>query len=429
MAAERDVANYWILDWIDGRDIRTFDDAEKVLRARAGVSSFVEAAREDRKIPFPRAGADHQLLAGPSMDLSGNLECQNPACMTANVEHLLRKAVLYFDRIVVTGLEPTRIEPLLKRRTSRPLVNVALLHTNVALKIRELGAERVLVFSPKAALCTEHLNQHAVEAGMSPVAEQVELLADRFATGGKFLEFRWHKGKLSIAYAHPDRNTVWTSTRFVKPGEKPNPATEALLVAEDLARRHVGEVIRSAASAKMSGAALGMVGTDGYSSLTKSSVSVEQVALHLPLPLTDVLPIRELLALREGEAEAFQSFQAALRLAIKEQLKVAGSDDAVEIAEEVMRDVVDPALVSIDRRIASAANLSLKTTLASGGVGLTMLTVGLIASAPIVVPGVVIGASGLALSLRERFKAQSEIELEDMYFLWRASQAADHAHP
>jgi hypothetical protein len=131
-----------------------------------------------------------------------------------------------------------------------------------------------------------------------------------------------------------------------------------------------------------------------------------------------------LIALRAHEAAAFQAFQLALRKAIKEQLHAQDFESPSAAAEEVMGDIVEPAMIAIDRRVMSASELAYKTTIASAGVGLTMLTVGLVAAAPIAVPGLVIAASGLALSMRERYKAQAEIQLEDMYFLWRAAQAS-----
>jgi hypothetical protein len=428
------VSRYWVFDWIDEQGIRTHEDARRAIHTISGLKAFLRHAHMEREVEFPRNEALHQLLAGPSMDLSGNLECGNPVCMTANVERLLRKSILYFDRVVVTGLEPFRLSPYIERKTSRPLEKEALRHIDVALHVREMGAEDVLVFSRKVSLCTEHLNQHAIDAGMSPVDEQVAQLTEHFAQGGRFTRFQWKNGRLHLRYMHPDLgdDIGWGGVRKTLPGESPTRATEAKEVAGQIARTRVGELVRSAASAKISESALGMTSDlpIDFHIPKQPAVSVEQVALSLPLPINDAIPIRDLIALRQEEPAAFQAFQLALRKAIKEHLRSQESDNALGEAEEIMGDIVEPALIAIDRRVTSASELAYRNTMASAGVGLTLLTVGLIAAAPVAVPGLVIAASGLALSMREYYKAQAEIKLEDMYFLWRASQASiSHAAP
>jgi hypothetical protein len=93
--------------------------------------------------------------------------------------------------------------------------------------------------------------------------------------------------------------------------------------------------------------------------LRRNSVSPSEVAFKLVLPVVDGLPVKELLALRESESDAFEGFRDSLTEAIKDRL--VGPEDAVEdvgaLADELRSDVIDPALHRIQRRLRAAEGL------------------------------------------------------------------------
>lgn len=122
--------------------------------------------------------------------------------------------------------------------------------------------------------------------------------------------------------------------------------------------------------------------------------TAEQVALNLTLPIVQSLPIKEILSLREHEAAKFHAFRNAIRVAITERLKALPNADAYQVAESVYEDVIEPALVALDRKVNKAANLFGKSLLTTVAVGSVVATVGLLAFAPIVAPGIVIAAGG-----------------------------------
>jgi len=60
------------------------------------------------------------------------------------------------------------------------------------------------------------------------------------------------------------------------------------------------------------------------------------------------------LKVRPDEKLPFEKFRHSLRLAIKQRLDNSSSEKAAEIAEEIRKDVINPALNDIELRLKAA---------------------------------------------------------------------------
>jgi hypothetical protein len=99
--------NYWIREWVDSEGINTIEDARVRLKDKTSVESLAafcaqQAQRPDSVVPE----AAQQLVAGRGMDLSGITECNRGACMKKRVDEVLHRTWHYFDKIVVSGMDP-----------------------------------------------------------------------------------------------------------------------------------------------------------------------------------------------------------------------------------------------------------------------------------------------------------------------------------
>jgi hypothetical protein len=132
-----------------------------------------------------------------------------------------------------------------------------------------------------------------------------------------------------------------------------------------LARLTVDEYWAAAASdiyaARSMGLPLGLGITleAQMASMKRDAVSPSEVAFNLILPVVDGLPVKELIALRESEGDAFTDFRDSLTQAIKDQLASAGGsiESVGNLANELQSDVIDPALHRIEHRLRAAEGL------------------------------------------------------------------------
>ena len=160
-------------------------------------------------------------------------------------------------------------------------------------------------------------------------------------------------------------------------------------------------------------------------SSAKARPQVADVALELSLPILDGIPLKELLTIRDGERAQFQRFRAALRTAMEERLAVAKEgDDPADIADAIVRDLVEPELAGIQVRLEAAARAMRRKSAIGLGVGSVVATVGTLLGVPLVL-GAGIATATTIQPIYAYFDEGQKIESEDMYFLWKVQRATD----
>jgi hypothetical protein len=94
------------------------------------------------------------------------------------------------------------------------------------------------------------------------------------------------------------------------------------------------------------------------------------------------------------------------------------------VSAEIVDDVINPSLNDIQQRLGAAQETLIKKSAVSIGVGVISTTVGLITGMPLLFP------AGVAWSLlpgqhyMKYIEEKRDIELSDMYFLWRQERNA-----
>jgi hypothetical protein len=147
------------------------------------------------------------------------------------------------------------------------------------------------------------------------------------------------------------------------------------------------------------------------------------------LPIIDGIAIKDLLSLREDEKPFFDKFRDALRKAIEVQIQKGDSDTPQIIAQSVIHEYIEPTLADIDARLkVNQKKLSRKVG-ASLAVGASMTSAGLLGTVPLVVSaGVVAMASPLAHIYQYFDDYGDKVQLNDLYFLWKAKRIASSGH-
>lgn len=414
------MAQYWLLDWMDVEGIKTLDDATKALQSNSLFDRFVERVKQEsvgNMEPIP--AAYEQIVAGMGVDLSGAFDCIRAQCIIERVDHLVRRTWHYFDTVVVTGLDPLRLSiepgnPIFWRQVFN--------HIEVALYVRNSGVEPFLTFSPKPPYCEKHLDEHGREAGLAPITKVADEFSRIIRKGVQMKELGIRHGKRVVSFTHPLLNTM--QERQFGLSEKIHSGKASKKWAADYARSYAAHLIGDATLARVNHAALGRLAIVKGDKLPKGrqKATVADAAFNLSVPYIDSLPVKELLAVREHEASDFQAFRAALRSAIEVRIRALPQADSEQVAKSVIDDVIEPALIDLDRKLMRASDALLKRSAAAIGIGTVLTTVGLLAFAPLVAPGIIVGAGGLLANFNDYLKDCKEVKLSDMHFLWHLSE-------
>lgn len=394
-------------------------DAERVLNSGSGLDSLRAAgstALSEVRDPAP-SGALSPIVAGTSIDLSGEMDCTDTACLRRRVDDVLSHIWHYFDQVVVQGAPLG----LAYERDDDDTRRWILPFVDTFLYVREIGVEGELLFQPRPSYCVHILEDWAKEFGLENVLAQREAVTAQLLDqpGGLFAEPPvWDDGMWSVVANTLDQH-VFTAHLDI-----PRDTTEADLaraVAElhfhGLADRLFGDIVLARSVEAPLATALPQYRR--WLTDAKAVPTEGQVAYELALPVIENVPIRELIKIRKDEWPSFRAFQQSLQEAIRERVKVAAAgDDPGKIAREISADLIEPALNEIDRRLESASRAFRRKALSHAFVGSAITTVGLVLQVPMVAAAGV-GALGLTLPhLDKFFEQRQEVEMSDMYFLW-----------
>jgi hypothetical protein len=123
--------------------------------------------------------------------------------------------------------------------------------------------------------------------------------------------------------------------------------------------------------------------------------------------------------LRSDEQAAFERFRRALRSALGERLRSAADSRAEALAEEIHSDLIVPAIYDIKGRLESARSALAKKASVNLSLGAIATACGLFANEPILVAAGLAAAAGVLTAEHKYVDEAREVELADMYFLWR----------
>jgi hypothetical protein len=417
-------SRYWVFDWLEAHGVSTLEDARRALASPGGVTDLIARAEAARAKPLRPDVADYSLAAGRGIDLSGHLDCNHPSCRQRQVDDLFRHAWHYFDQIIVADSVTHEITAHWDA-SSEERMEWLLSHIDVLLYLRAIGAERLLLFHEKPIPCERHWRTHAEEAGLAHVVNHLDALAaniqDECSVEGKPADC----GHFHYTFNHPRfEHTVW--------GQIPNVpgisgAELKRQVVESVLGRYVAHFTSDIAVAKVMGSPLGArLWLHGLllGQATRAATP-HLTAFELELPFLRGVPVAELVKLRSDERDAFVRFRAALQAAVKEKAKGREEPTPKALAEEIRRDLIDPALAEISQRLKSAGRLLNRKATVGLELGTLATACGVFAglAVPIAITGGVaalisVAGSALAKDADER----RDTALSDMYFLWRASQ-------
>lgn len=424
---------YWIGQWIDEYEVTSAEKALEILDLPGPMSRLAELAGTAPTYPDSTASIpDLTVAAGRGIDLSGYMSCGHFECMKKAVDSAFPNIFHYFDHIVVQGTSP---RAFLRRLKELPKSAHGNLHWEISqdvaivLYLREIGAYDRCIFREKPlAFCEHHMNKMAHDFKVPAYRDKKQLAAavERLADEATF-KTDWRKGVWSFWINHEffPETAYGTITRGKKRSPQPDEMANIVVSA------YTGGSLADVAFAKRIGAPLARaIDTTWIGSKPKKSHPTESdVALYLNLPVIDGIAIRDLLALREDEAPYFERFRDALRKAIEEQIEKNDSQAPQVVAQSVVREYINPTLADIDAMLkANQKKLSRKIG-ASLAVGTAVTSAGLIGTLPLLVAT---GVAAMATSLPQIYQYFDDygekVELNDMFFLWKAKKAASAGH-
>jgi hypothetical protein len=236
--------------------------------------------------------------------------------------------------------------------------------------------------------------------------------------------------EIRYAFTHPQfEHTVWGGLEDKDAGLLSYGELRRV-IAKDVVQRYLAHLSSDVAIAHHANAPLGLVVWFHGRLLRQSATRLTptEVLFSLDLPVLNKVPIDTLLKIRKNDGDAFQRFRDSLTKAVTERLRESSSDGG-RLAEDIRRDVIEPELVRVRQRLASAERALSRKALVGFGLGSLVTVCRLLAGvpAPLAVTGGVgtltsVAASAALKDIDER----RDVSLSDTYFLWKALEHAAH---
>lgn len=417
---------FWLYRWIDEFEIKNEKRLDKLLvPGKRAVARLHEIVAEEQWISLrPRESSESAIVAGRGADLSGDLDCCHAVCQQRQVDALFGRVLHYFDEIVVAGPPAHRYVEDLESPSDHTLTNLRE-HIKALLYLRKVGAEKMVSFVQKPPACSEHYLQHAEEAGIAEVVERGRAWVEELANSGELNELQPHDDHWHYTFNHASlEHTSWGVV-----GPRPDGSTPTTSdVAADVYAQYAAHLVSDVIAARELRLPLGpfMKVHTGTLRQPDGELSPDDVAFQLRLPVLSHLPISEIISIRDHERESFQKFQQALTQAVQDRID-AGDRDPEFIANNIIGEIISPALVEISQRLGTARKVLERKSGVSAAAGIAVTTVGLLTGAPLIA-GLGIAALGTTVAAAHKyFDDKGPVTMEDMYFLWRLEQRS-HRH-
>jgi hypothetical protein len=427
------INQHWLLQWLDSYAVTSPRQADELLHKPQALSILreeVEAIRDHA--PMINDQRDRSIVAGSEIDLSGELSCSNWKCIKRQVDTLFSSVWHYFDRIIVAGPGVHFYHGLWESGAPEERIIESLAgHIRVLLHVRQIGAEDLVDFIEKPrAWCAQCFTTLVRALGISSIEDfdpYVNDLIDRFDREADMQVARSSTGQMG-----------WVRIDYPKFLEEPYiliydsfsqsemPEITRRYLAEKVVRDHIDALLCDLGQARNVEAPLGTTLRFYKRILHEEAELADEalVAFQMDLPILQGVDPEILLKIRYDEQDHFEAFRNSLRIAIKDRLRESAAKEPKEIAQEIRRDVIDPALNDIERRLKAARSVLIRKGAVSVGVGALTTTCGLLTANPLLTAGGFGTAMTSVAHFNKYIEEARDVSLSDMYFLWRAQKHA-----
>lgn len=424
--------DYWLAHWLDEHDIRNLRAARQFLKDKKHIEDLCTSVSTAPTVATPLKEAEETtIVAGRTIDLSGELGCYHPECLQGDVDRLFSRVWHYFDIIVVTGLTPAYALHLLTDADDDSIERFLGFVENF-FYVRRIGAENMLVYRPKPHACTFHLRQHAEQFGVASLLDKRETWISSFSARAEIEELDRHDDHWHYAVLHPDlQHTAYGELHLkVRKGKTPKDAEVFGAVFDEFAANLVGDV-GAAREMRSPLAAATTVHGDMLSRTPTDPPSVQDAMFELRLPVASGLTTKDLIKLRKENWQYFDAFRLRLKKAAREFiLNAEDGAPPADIARQIENDIIEPGLIEIRRNLRSSVDtLTLKSAV-SLPVGTIATTIGLLDKPPMIAAGVLAavatgGIGSFLIDYKKYLDDKRGVRTEDMYFLWNVQHISE----
>ncbi|MEW2440536.1 hypothetical protein [Micromonospora marina] len=409
---------------MDEYEATTQSAVEARLKSAGPIMRLLELANRHKTTDYSNVPLSNTAVAGPWLDPGASFLCHGISCRSEHVNLNFGRVLHYFDFIMLEGPSASTYEWMvadaLNDNNFSYLIDSLTRDVPFLQQARKIGLDKHLVFADKLCACRPHLIENAEEIGSQPLIDEDALnrLARQIGREGGVKIRKEGPNQWYGVVTHP--NFKGSSGHTFRQRVKP----ERHEVARWLLDEWLHSAIYDTATATRLGIPLVSLAPSPVldAATDPGKLSVDDVGARIRIPSIEGLPLRELIALRDQEADHFEKYRSVLREAISETIEKSDSESPERVAELVWQNKIKPAVADINRKMA-ANNRSLNAKLmAAAAVGAITGTVGAVTSLPWLVG---IGLAAAATPLPQYFKAREErqkIEVEDMYFLWKVAQ-------
>jgi hypothetical protein len=181
-------SHYWLAQWLDENEIHSEWELDHTLNSQSGFNGLMEAifkaaqdfraSQEMRKgeAEYPDSNVlSDSIVAGRKLDLSGKASCSSYNCLRQGIDSTFKRVWHYFDQIVVEGLAPDWLAQEIESANAERIPFTILKirdQARLLLYLRDIGAERFVVFHPRSYFCQEHWAEHARELGLAAAVNE-----------------------------------------------------------------------------------------------------------------------------------------------------------------------------------------------------------------------------------------------------------------
>lgn len=416
--------NTWLHNWLEEFELTSNEDVQAALSDSTKWDRLIEHAsrHEDESAPtFNR----RSIVAGRSLDLTGFLGCAHRDCLKRQLDTLFSHVWHYFDKIAVVGADAHTFLEMVELTPPQGRIYIAGI-AGAIFHARASGAEDYLVYVEKPPACAVHWEEYRNFTDLHLPRREFLAMGAHLLRRGKFGS-QVNDGRQLVTFQNKDLVNGIESEDLARleKGRKRDEAVETTLL-----RRLIQRYELAAASDLYAAEDLDLpIGTGvplqaKMLSALRPTATESEIAFQLELPVFTGLSLRELLAIRESEGDAFEAFRLGLAQAMRSRLKEDGSRDPIKIAADIEDELLAPAIVEINRRLAGVEKtLFGKHAIHGGVIGLATMC-GLLGAAP-AATALTLGA--LASMTRAELKAveeKTEVEASNMYFLWKVDHEA-----
>lgn len=423
---------YWLLTWLESQGISTSAQAAAILNRPSTLRELRDVAEQwSSSVETPPLGLN--LVAGAGLRLDDDLSCPSAGCRRQQVDVLFRHAWHYYDRVLLPDGVGRLVQHPPQGWGAEYLRDVLVGLIDVVLHIQHLGASSLVhYYSPTQS--SSLVVDEALDEGLADQQDRWDdawndVEAILIAEGSYEFE-SLGEGEFQVTYSDP---LLAIGSKFDIKLDEGEPEAEEFLrraAAHEIMHGHMVELESDLVAARLLRGPLGSTVWSHERVLSHLSKypDTSNVLFRVAFPSLEHVPIKELISIRATEGDAFLAFREALTKAVGEMVANNRASDPQAVADEILRDVVEPELAKLRRRLYSARRALIRkaaTSLGLAGVS-TLCGLQFGANAALAASaGVALLLPGMGTAASKYWDEKQTVEISDMFFLWKALQHAE----